>query len=72
MVDAIYAEHGYQDDPHLWRRAETLGLELARFDADRRSSVVAERIRRDFESGIRAGVTGTPAYFADGSPTTAL
>jgi protein-disulfide isomerase len=72
MVDSIYADHGRQDDPHLWQRAEALGLELARFDADRRSDAVAARIRRDFESGIRAGVTGTPAYFRDGGPVAAL
>ena len=66
MVDSIYADQGRQDDPHIWERAESLGLELARFDADRRSAAVAGRVRRDFESGIRAGVTGTPAYFTAG------
>lgn len=72
MVDSIYADHGHQDDPHLWRRAEALELDLERFEADRRSAAVAERIRRDFESGIRAGVTGTPAVFLEGGPPAAL
>lgn len=63
MVDSLYADRGRVDDPHLWERAERLGLEVARFDADRRSEAVAARVRRDFESGIRAGVTGTPAVF---------
>ena len=72
MVDAIYADLGHQDDPHLWSRAEAMNLDLARFEADRRSDVVAARIRRDFESGVRAGVTGTPACFAEGRPVTAL
>ena len=44
-----------------------LGLDLERFDADRRSAGVAERVRADFEAGIRAGVTGTPTAFAGGS-----
>ena len=43
-----------------------LGLDLERFERDRRSDAVAERVRRDFEGGIRAGVTGTPAVFVDG------
>ena len=43
-----------------------MGLELERFEADRRSTDVATRIRRDLHSGIRAGVTGTPAGFAEG------
>jgi protein-disulfide isomerase len=63
MVDSLYADRARVDDPHLWRRAEELGLDLDRFDADRRSEAVATRVRRDFESGIRAGVTGTPALF---------
>ncbi len=63
MVDSLYADRSHVDDPHLWRRAERLGLDLKRFEADRRSNEVATRVRRDFESGIRAGVTSTPAIF---------
>jgi predicted DsbA family dithiol-disulfide isomerase len=63
MVDSLYANRGRVDDPHLWQRAEELGLDFDRFEADRRSPAVARRVRRDFESGIRAGVTGTPATF---------
>jgi protein-disulfide isomerase len=63
MVDSLYADRGHVDDPHLWRRAEDLGLDLERFERDRRSDAVAARVRRDFESGIRAGVTSTPMVF---------
>jgi protein-disulfide isomerase len=63
MVDSLYGDRGRVDDPHLWRRAEGLGLDLDRFQAERREEAVAARIRRDFRSGIRAGVTGTPAVF---------
>ena len=63
MVDSLYADRGHIDDPHLWERVERFGLDLARFEADRRSDAVAARVRRDFESGIRAGVTTTPALF---------
>jgi protein-disulfide isomerase len=63
MVDSIYADRGRVDDPHLWERAERLGLDLERFEAERRSAAVQGRIRRDFESGIRAGITSTPALF---------
>jgi protein-disulfide isomerase len=68
MVDSLYADRGRVDDPHLWERAKRFGLDLGRFDADRRSEVTAARVRRDFESGIRGGVTGTPAAFADVPP----
>jgi protein-disulfide isomerase len=63
LVDSIYADRGRVDDPHLWRRAEDLELDLERFEADRRDEAAQARIRRDFESGIRAGVAGTPAVF---------
>lgn len=72
FVDSLYADRGHVDDPHLWQRAERLGLDLERFERDRRSDDVASRVRRDFESGIRAGVTGTPALFdADGASASA-
>jgi len=64
MVDSLYADRGRVDDPHLWERAKALGLDLKRFEADRRSDTVAVRVRRDFESGIRGGVTSTPALYS--------
>lgn len=63
MVESLYADRGRVDDPHLWERAERLDLDLVRFEADRRSAEVVARVRRDFESGIRAGVSSTPALF---------
>jgi protein-disulfide isomerase len=63
MVDSLYAEQGRVDDPHLWQRVASLRLDLERFEADRRSDDVQARIRADFQSGIRAGVAGTPAIF---------
>lgn len=63
MVDSIYADRGHLDDPHLWERARQLGLDLDRFERDRRSERVKARVRRDFESGIRGGVVNTPTVF---------
>jgi len=60
MHDLLFADQGRLEDPHLWDRARTLGLDLERFDADRRSSSVRDRIRRDFESGVRGGIVTTP------------
>src|SRR5690242_13052769 len=64
MVDSLYADRGRVDDPHLWRRAEEFGLDLERFESDRRSAETRARVRRDFEAGIRAGVTSTPGVFS--------
>ncbi len=64
--DSLYEDHGRLDDPHLWDRVRRLGLDLDRFDADRRSDAVAQRVDRDFRSGVRAGVVTTPTVFVDG------
>jgi protein-disulfide isomerase len=66
MHDSLLEDQGHLDDPHLWERAHRFGLDLERFEADRRSAAVAERVKRDFRTGIRAGVTTTPTLFAGG------
>jgi len=66
MHDLLFGDQGRLEDPHLWRRASELGLDLARFDADRRGEEVIARVRRDFESGIRAGVVTTPTLWSAG------
>ena len=66
MCDSLFAERGRVDEPHLWERVERFGLELERFNDDRASEAVAVRVRRDFESGIRGGVTGTPTACVEG------
>jgi hypothetical protein len=63
FVDATYADQGRLEDPHLWARAEELGLDVERFDADRRTAEVAARVQRDVKDALRAGATGTPTLF---------
>ena len=64
--DSLYSDQGRIDDPHLWERVRRLGLDLERFEHDRRSPEVAARVTRDFRDGIRAGVMSTPTLFVDG------
>jgi protein-disulfide isomerase len=66
MHDALFDDQGRLEDPHLWARAELLGLDVGRFEADRRSGRVAERVRADFHGGVRAGVATTPTLFVGG------
>jgi len=66
MHDLLFADQGRLEDPHLWERARTLQLDLQRFDADRRGQAVAGRVKRDFTSGVRAGVVTTPTAFCEG------
>ena len=64
--DSLYADQGRLDDPHLWDRVRRLGLDLDRFERDRRADAVAERVQHDFQSAIRAGVATTPTLFVEG------
>jgi protein-disulfide isomerase len=68
MHDALFADQARLEDPHLWRRAADLGLDVERFDADRRSAAVLDRVQRDFRAGVRAGVVTTPTLFVQGRP----
>ena len=66
FADALYADQGHLDDPHLWERARMLDLDVERFDADRRSPQTAERVTRDTRAALAAGATTTPMLFAAG------
>jgi protein-disulfide isomerase len=61
--------HGQEalEDADLQGYATELGLDLARFDADRASAGVLARIRRDVDSGLATGeILGAPTLFIDG------
>ncbi len=66
MHDLLFADAARLEDPHLWERAQALGLDLERFDTERRGEAARARVRRDFDGGIRAGVVATPTVFLSG------
>ncbi len=66
MHDLLLSDQARLEDPHLWQRAQALGLDVDRFDADRRHDDMLARVRRDFASGVSAGVVTTPSVFLDG------
>jgi protein-disulfide isomerase len=72
MHDALFDDPARLEDPHLWERATRLELDLERFEVQRRSDAVHERVKRDFRAGVRGGIVTTPAAFEllDGVPVT--
>ena len=68
MHDALFDDQGRLEDPHLWARAERLGLDVERFEADRRGPAAADRVREHFHGGVRAGVVTTPTVYLEGRP----
>lgn len=47
--------------------AASLQLDKNRFATDWKSEKTMEKVERDFESGVRSGVNGTPAFFINGN-----
>jgi protein-disulfide isomerase len=70
--DAVYADQGRLDDPHLWALAERLGLDVDRFEEDRSADEVAARVHRDTQEAVLAGAMTTPTFFESGEPSEAL
>lgn len=68
MHDTLFHRQKALEDDDLRRYATELGLDVARFDQDRHSEPVVERIERDLRGAIASGeVAGTPTLFIDGA-----
>jgi protein-disulfide isomerase len=62
----FHRQQGLEDED-LRGYASGLALDMARFERDRASDAVLERVERDVRSGIASGeVRGTPTLFIDG------
>jgi protein-disulfide isomerase len=67
MHELLYRRQKALEDGDLRGYAAQLGLNMAVFERDQASSAVADRIRRDVDSGLASGqVVGTPTLFIDG------
>lgn len=65
MHDRLYEHQSALDDRSLAAHAQGLGLPPALFQTVL-DEAYAERVRRDFTSGVRSGVNGTPCLFING------
>jgi protein-disulfide isomerase len=67
MHELLFHRQKALEGADLLRYAARLGLDVAAFDRDRTSRAVADRIRRDVDSGLASDqVLGTPTLFIDG------
>jgi protein-disulfide isomerase len=71
--DALYAHQfpensGGLSDAYLRGIARRLGLDLARFEADRRDPALRAQVRSEYGFGQAIGVSGTPAFLINGTP----
>lgn len=66
MHDTLFENQVALEDEDLLQYAQALGLDLAEFDQSVASERHLGRIRKDFMSGVRSGVNGTPTFFING------
>lgn len=67
MHDLLYENQQRLDDDGLRSFAETLELDVERFDDELAEHVHADRVYEDFMSGVRSGVNGTPTFYINGT-----
>lgn len=66
MHDTLFEHQNALDDRHLATYAERVGVPGGVVAMALESEQFAPRIRRDFLSGVRSGVNGTPSFFING------
>jgi predicted DsbA family dithiol-disulfide isomerase len=64
--DVLFQNQRGLGDAALARYAEQLGLDMERFNADRRSEEVLEQILYERDMAQRLDARGTPAFFVNG------
>lgn len=63
--DALFANQSRLGEPLYREIAQGLGLDLKRFDQDRRSSAALQAMRTDLDQAERLGISGTPTLVMD-------
>ena len=66
MHDLLFENQDALEDPDLFRYAAALKLDVERFAKELAAGLYADRVRRDFRSGVKSGVNGTPTFFING------
>jgi protein-disulfide isomerase len=66
MHDALYENQDALETEDLLEYALAAGVEPALVTSDLTSGAMTSRVRKDFRSGIRSGVNGTPTFFVNG------
>ena len=67
MYDALYGEHARLSDRKILECAVAAGVASVDVERAWASHELLGRIKEDFASGIKSGVTGTPWFFINGA-----
>lgn len=66
MHDVLFENQSALSWNDLFAYAQSIDLDMQRFEGDIQSSSVTAKVEADFESGVRSGVNGTPSFFING------
>ena len=66
MHDLMFENQEALNDESLLAYAEAAGVDRTAVAADLAAGAAAARVHRDFRSGVRSGVNGTPTFFVNG------
>lgn len=66
MHDLIFANQDRLSPRLFIEIADSLELDIQKFETDMNSETVINKIKNDFESGAKSGVNGTPSFYING------
>jgi protein-disulfide isomerase len=66
MHDLIYENQTRLSPKALLTMAESLKMDLKKFQKDIEDAALVEKVETSFESGIDSGVNGTPSFYING------
>jgi len=66
MHDQLFANYNKLNDAKIRELAESVGLDMARFDKDVANPALQQEVAVDMQLGAKAGVRGTPAAYING------
>jgi len=64
--DMLFSNYNRLNDQKIQEIVGLLGLDETKFKEQQKNPAITERIRQDYEEGIRLGVRGTPTIFING------
>jgi len=70
MHDLIFENQNNLSEENILALAQSLKLDVKKFENDLQDQKLLDKVNADFESGIRSGVNGTPTFFINGAKYT--
>ena len=64
--DALFEDYKHLNEEKVMEIVARLGLDRARFEADRKDRELANRVNMDYQEGNQLGIRGVPAVFING------